>query len=235
MDETKNERAGMEAPMKRMPGIEKMQARYKVQYLQQPRRKWLDWSECSLSCTQTRHRRNCDDILTQNDTRPPLINDLKHLEANIGNQVSFNQEEIAKNKINIDKRASVDEKKGEIYEHLARTKSFGGEQLLEDDYADEGDEEDEDDSCKNVDPRLTFEERACTGGQCTLIGADQSAIQQQQATSINQNQAYPIRQKERFANVNKQHISNQPKGKIVSKLPQQNQYAALIPLNNCSN
>lgn len=160
--------------------IEKMQIgngsskqRNHNQLIQQQRRKWGDWSECSKDCLRTRHRRNCDDLVqVQNSTASGGLISSK------SNSISVTTEAAgggnSKRQVSVE-QLSDGTANGDEEDLLLRAGDSANNE--DEDYADVGDEEDEIDSCERVDASKTTEQIPCTGGLCPLSPNHQLAEQ----------------------------------------------------------
>lgn len=122
------------------------------------RRKWSDWSECSESCLRTRHRLNCDDLAPATSAGGDEENNGANLPARAGNSSSKQVAGGGARKL----------------QARSQQKQPAASQDDDQDYADEGDEDDEGDSCAQVETSKTFEEQNCLGGQCKLLPAGPS-------------------------------------------------------------
>ena len=134
----------------------------RISFLQQQRRKWSDWSECSPNCLKVRHRLNCDDILAQNQS--------KH-SGQPTDPANGSPQAISSSNLDTLKPSSNRLVLVVAGEPVVTTEG----QFDDDDYADEGDDENESDSCEKVEASKTFEERTCTGGQCKALPVGEMA------------------------------------------------------------
>lgn len=148
---------------------------------QATKRKWSDWSECSINCVKVRHRVNCDDIVGEEQKRQSnnkTITADNNIEQPL-NKAQQNQQPLK----GTQQHTENYEKKSII---IKRTTNLVGEDFLlsrgtgDDDYADDGDEieadDEETDLCDKVDTSKTFEEIPCTGGLCRISLTQQGAI-----------------------------------------------------------
>lgn len=147
------------------------------QMIQQQRRKWGDWSECSKDCLKTRHRRNCDDLIqVQNSTTGSIksgkSNSISVTESGLGGNKTSNKRHTASG----GRDEEIGSNEGEEEDLLL--KADQGSNNEDEDYADVGDgdeEEDETDSCEKVDASKTTEQIPCVGGLCRLTTSSQLA------------------------------------------------------------
>jgi hypothetical protein len=192
------------------------------------RRKWSDWSECSEACTRTRHRLNCDDLTGGSGGRASNSSDSKNGAAgahgkqvlpaglkSTGPQLQLRQL-LAATAVSSEPGAAEQRPQA-----LAAKQVAAKEQSLDDeqDYADEGDEDDEGDSCAQVEPSRTFEEQACSGGQCKQPALGD--IFRPFAPPTNHHQ---LHQSASTARSNSQRLSQQqprprPKGEYIGRRP----------------
>lgn len=143
--------------------------------LQEEKRKWSDWSECSFSCTKRRHRKNCDDIVLTNLSSRPQHNTTRRIIRTP--TIKAGKSEVS---VEVSAKNSVSSVKSNEDLHNRH----------EDDVSDDNEEDDDDneqrvdfddkqqasndlpidinenDSCENLDASLTIEEVACLGGEC---------------------------------------------------------------------
>ena len=168
-------------------------------------RKWSDWSECSANCLRTRHRLDCNDLL--NESQPVKITrKLRAAAADLFRPKRLTTatttgratpKESADEETWLANNSAVerDKKSHGRAPFASGAKSGLGDQLDEEDYADEGDD-DEEDPCDKVDSRRTYEEQVCTGGQCRLVpspladGAQFSRISTAHKPSRNLSRSY---------------------------------------------
>lgn len=134
-------------------GSNKMQMRNQTQrtdnllhiHQQQAGAKWGDWSECSVDCLKTRHRKNCEDLLAAQNSS--LLSGEQQINT------SSNAIRVAgKRQVNGDD--SINETGND-----------------DEDYAEEPDEEIETDTCDKVEGRKTMQQIPCTGGLCRFSSA----------------------------------------------------------------
>lgn len=119
-----------------------------------PKLKWGDWSECSVRCLKTRHRRNCDD----------LVSSLNRTALFSGKTPKSDQNKQSSSELELREAKRVEDEESPT-ENEEGDEDLGPE---EGDTMEENDEE-EDDSCAQLVGTIkTYEEVACLGGQCKL-------------------------------------------------------------------
>lgn len=145
------------------------------------RRKWSDWSECSAECVRTRHRTSCDDLIAAGQVSVDSKRQKTAEEQTVAPAVAS---------ANVLRRRQVSATRSDKFPHIEDGSEGDGEEEDKDnaevikrtpedrprvsvpaddeDYADEGDEDDEADSCANVEPSKTFEQVPCFGGLCPI-------------------------------------------------------------------
>lgn len=117
--------------------------------LAQEERNWGDWSDCSERCVKTRHRKNCDDLITAN--RRPAGAPVRAGSAKPGFRA---------------RRQALDE--------LVAAPPGAQDDQDEPEPADAEAELDQVDSCDGLDSSKTLEQKSCVGGQCP-VGLQQVA------------------------------------------------------------
>lgn len=136
-----------------------------IQQQQQQRRKWSDWSLCSPKCIRTRHRRTCDDIVAAQQQQQQQAQNLTSTATTV--PISTATTPLSSTNSNIKRVKQINDKDDLLLE---------ADQIEDEDYADEGDEEEETDLCERVDSSRTIEEQPCVGGLCPLSLTDQQKV-----------------------------------------------------------
>lgn len=154
--------------------------RSKIQ-IQEEKRRWSDWSECSASCTKRRHRKNCDDIVfsvaSASSRALHLHNTTRRVRSLVGGKLEGDELPKSKTVANTDD----DNLDNEDYNDDDDESDTGAETGLASTGKPNANDADapadaENDSCENLDASLTTEEVACTGGECAKPAPAPTAV-----------------------------------------------------------